>query len=112
TLGAPLGPRNMRLGEILLERGKLEAEDIEGALELQLEGGDKLGKILVALGTVARPGVLAALSDQLDVPLVAVDGPPPSAPEIEGLSHRFLRQCRAIPVALVENCLTIDRKRV
>src|ERR1035441_8616998 len=107
TLGAPLGPRNMRLGEILLERGKIEAEDIERALELQLERGDKLGKILVDMGTVAHRDVLAALSDQLDVPLVAVDGTPPSAPEIEGLSHRFLRQCRAIPVALVDNVLTI-----
>ena len=104
---AALSPRNMRLGEILLERGKIHAEDIERALELQLERGDKIGKILVDMGTVAHRDVLAALSDQLDVPLVAVDGVPPSAPEIEGMSHRFLRQCRAIPVALVENVLTI-----
>jgi general secretion pathway protein E len=104
---APLGPRNLRLGEILLERGKIQAEDIERALELQLERGDKLGKILVDMGTVAHRDVLAALSDQLDVPLIAVDGVPPAAPEIEGLSHRFLRQCRAIPVALVDNVLTI-----
>jgi general secretion pathway protein E len=102
-----LGPRNLRLGEILLERGKIEAEDIERALELQLERGDKIGKILVDMGTVAHRDVLAALSDQLDIPLVAVDGVPPSAPEIEGLSHRFLRQCRAIPVALVDSVLTI-----
>ena len=105
--GAALGPRNLRLGEILLERGKIQAEDIERALELQRERGDKLGKILVDMGTVAHRDVLAALSDQLDIPLVAVDGAPPSAPEIEGLSHRFLRQCRAIPVALKDNVLTI-----
>ncbi len=105
--GDVLSPRNLRLGEILLQRGKIEAEDIERALELQLERGDKLGKILVDMGTVAHRDVLAALSDQLDVPLVAVDGAPPSAPEIEGLSHRFLRQCRAIPVALADHVLTI-----
>ena len=67
--GAGLGPRNLRLGEILLERGKIEAGDIERALELQLERGDKIGKILVDMGTVAHRDVLAALSDQLDVPL-------------------------------------------
>jgi general secretion pathway protein E len=105
--GEVLSPRNLRLGEILLQRGKIEAEDIERALELQLERGDKLGKILVDMGTVAHRDVLAALSDQLDVPLVAVDGAPPSAPEIEGLSHRFLRQCRAIPVALTDHALTM-----
>ena len=32
--GAALSPRNMRIGEILLDRGKIEAEDIERALEL------------------------------------------------------------------------------
>jgi general secretion pathway protein E len=105
--GEARGPRNQRLGEILLDRGKIEAEDIERALELQLERGDKIGKILVDMGTVAHRDVLAALSDQLDIPLVAVDGVPPSAPEIEGMSHRFLRQCRAIPVALVDNMLTL-----
>ena len=77
----------MRLGEILIERGKIEAEDLERALELQKERGDKLGKILVDMGFIAMRDVLAALSDQLGVPLVTVDAPPPSAPEIEGLSH-------------------------
>src|SRR5260370_33558660 len=90
-----------------MQRGKIEAEEIERALELQMERGDKLGKILVDMGTVAHRDVLAALSDQLDVPLVTVDGAPPSAPEIEGLSHRFLRQRRAIPIALADNILTI-----
>jgi len=39
--------------------------------------------------------------------VVTLDNPPPSAPEIDGLSHRFLRQCRAFPVALVDATLTI-----
>jgi len=97
----------MRLGEILMERGKIEAEDLDRALELQLERGDKLGKILVDMGLIAHRDVLVALSDQLGLPLVTVDGPPPSAPEIESLSHRFLRQCRAYPVALADSTLTV-----
>jgi general secretion pathway protein E len=56
---------------------------------------------------LAQRDVLAALSDQLGVPLVTVDGPPPSAPEIDALSHRFLRQCRAIPVGLADSILTV-----
>jgi general secretion pathway protein E len=99
--------RYMRLGEILIERQKLEAEDLERALELQKERGDKLGKIITDMGLIAQRDVLAALSDQLGVPLVTVDSEPPTAPEIEGLSHRFLRQCRAIPVALKDSVLTV-----
>jgi len=104
--GVP-GARYLRLGEILIERQKIEAEDLDRALELQKERGDKLGKILVDMGLIAQRDVLAALSDQLGVPLVSVDAEPPSAPEIEGLSHRFLRQCRAIPVALKDSVLTL-----
>ena len=101
------GPRFQRLGEILIERGKIQAEDLERALELQKERGDKLGKILVDMGLLAQRDMLAALSMQLGMPLVTVDQPPPVAPEIEGLSHRFLRQCRAFPVALTDSTLTL-----
>jgi len=83
------------------------SRDLERALELQRERGDKLGKILVDMGLVAQRDVLAALSEQLDVPLVTIDGPPPAAPEIEGLSYRFLRQSRAFPVALNGSVLTV-----
>ena len=100
-------PRYQRLGEILIERQKIEAEDLDRALELQKERGDKLGKILVDMGLIAQRDVLAALSDQLGVPLVTVDSEPPTAPEIEGLSHRFLRQCRAFPVTLKDSVLTL-----
>ncbi len=100
-------PRYLRLGEILVERHKVEAEEVERALELQQERGDKLGKILVDMGVIAQRDVLAALSDQLSLPLITIDSPPPSAPEIEGLSHRFLRQCRAFPVSVIDSVLTV-----
>jgi len=108
STGDPSGRRFMRLGEILIDRGKIQQEELERALELQLERGDKLGKILVDMGLIAQRDVLAALSEQLGVPLIAIEGAaPPSAPELEGLSHRFLRQCRAYPIALADNVLTV-----
>ena len=100
-------PAYRRLGEILIERQKLEPDELERALELQRERGDKLGKILVDMGLIAQRDVLAALAEQLDVPLVSIDGPPPEAPEIEGLTDRFLRHCRAFPVALSGSVLTL-----
>ncbi len=101
------GVRSQRLGEMLIERGKIEPDELERALELQRERGDKLGKIMVDMGLIAQRDMLAALSEQLGIPLVAVDQPPPSAPEIEGLSHRFLHQCRAFPLALADSTLTV-----
>ena len=96
-----------RLGEILISRHLIEPEDLDRALELQKERGDKIGKILVDMGFIALRDMLAALSTQLGVPLAALDGPPPAAPELEGLPARFLRQCRVFPLAVDDTTLTL-----
>src|SRR3954465_2736697 len=97
----------MRLGQILIERKLLEPEDVERALELQKERGDKLGKILIDLGFIAAKDLLSALSEQLNVPVAAVDQPPPVGPEIDGLSPRFMRQCRFIPLRFEDSTLSV-----
>ena len=51
----------MRLGEILIDRKLITTEDLDRALELQKERGEKIGKVLVDLGFVAARDVLAAL---------------------------------------------------
>ncbi len=97
----------MRLGEILIERKLISAEDLERALELQKERGDKIGKTLVDLGFVAMRDVLAALSDQLGVPLVSIEGPPVVSTETETLSPRFLRQFRCLPFSREDHTVTL-----
>jgi general secretion pathway protein E len=97
----------MRLGEILIERKLITEEDLERALELQKERGDKIGKTLVDMGFIAMRDVLAALSEQLGVPLVAIDAPPMVSPETETLSPRFLRQFRCLPLSRVDHTITL-----
>jgi general secretion pathway protein E len=97
----------MRLGELLVERGLVSVDEVDRALELQRERGDKLGKILVDLGYIASRDVLAALSDQLGIPLVVIDEPPPVSPETEKLSPKFLRQFRCLPYRLEGQSLTL-----
>ncbi|HEY7333648.1 MAG TPA: type II secretion system ATPase GspE [Bryobacteraceae bacterium] len=97
----------MRLGEILIERRVIAQEDLERALELQRERGDKLGKILIDLGFAAQRDILAALSQQLEIPLISIDGPPAVSPELEALSPKFLRQFRCLPVAQHDHTVTL-----
>ena len=101
-----LMPRK-RLGEILMERKLISQEDLDRALELQKDRGDKLGKALVDLGFIAMRDVLAALSDQLGVPLVAIEGAPAVSAETETLSPRFLRQFRCLPISLEDHTVTL-----
>jgi general secretion pathway protein E len=97
----------MRLGEILIERKLITTEDLERALELQKERGDKLGKTLVDMGFVAMRDVLAALADQLDIPLMSIEGPPAVSTETEVLSPRFLRQFRCLPMSRDDHTVTL-----
>ncbi len=97
----------MRLGEMLLARQLIAPEDLDRALEIQKERGEKIGKVLIDLGFVATRDVLAALSEQLSIPLVTLDGSPPAIPETEGLAPRFMRQCRFLPYATADSTLTI-----
>jgi len=97
----------MRLGEILIQKHLITGEDLDRALELQRERGDKLGKILVDLGFIAARDVLIALSEQLEIPLLVLEGPPAVSPETETLSPKFLRQFRCLPVALHDHTVTL-----
>jgi len=97
-----------RLGQLLIERGLIATEDLDRALELQRERGDKLGRILVDMGYLAQRDLLNALSTQLGLPIATLTTPP-SAPELDGLSPRFLRQSLLFPVAVdqAEGTLTL-----
>ena len=94
------------LGQLLIDRGIIGADDLERALELQRERGDKLGEILVDMGYLAQRDLLAALSEQLGLPLAQI-AEPPSSPELEGMSARFLRQALALPLAIEDGAVTL-----
>ena len=91
-------PARKRLGEILIERGKLDAANLERALRLQQESGDRLGVLLVTLGVVAQRDVAEALAAQLGLPLVEAAGYPEMPILEERVSARFLRESRALPL--------------
>ena len=99
--------RSMRLGEILIDRGKLDAAGVERALRLQKEGGEKLGALLVSLGLCAQRDVSEALAAQLGLPLVDIGGYPEFPVLEERISARFLREARALPLREDESELAL-----
>ena len=109
TRAAPASapPARKRIGEILIERGRLDAAGLERALRVQQETGEKLGAMLVTLGLVAQRDVAEALASQLDLPLVEAAAYP-ELPILEELvSARFLRDACAMPLAEGEHELTL-----
>ena len=88
-----------RLGEILIERGKLDPANLERALKLQEgESHEKIGVILLRLGMVSGRDLADALADQLDLPLAQASDFPELPLMEERLSSKFLRDAQAVPL--------------
>ena len=87
-----------RLGELLIERGKLDAGSLDRALRLQQDSGERLGALLVTLGLVAPRDVAEALAAQLGLPMLDGAGYPELPILEERVSSRFLRDAHALPV--------------
>ncbi len=103
----PAVGRPRRLGEMLVAKGMLDEDDLENALELQKERGDRIGRILIDLGFVAPRDVLTTLSEQLGLELLTPERFPEIAIEIERITPRFMRQYKFLPTAREESTLWV-----
>ena len=67
-----LGGKPRRIGEILVRRGLVTDSQVEQALKLQRETGERMAQVLVQKGWLSERDLLEALSEQLGVPSVWV----------------------------------------
>jgi general secretion pathway protein E len=95
------------IGQVFLERGLIDEEELRTALNLQAESREKIGKILVDLGYVSERDCLSVVSEHLGIPAIgAADYPP--VPVVDNLlTFRFMKQCKFVPIALEGNVLTL-----
>ncbi|QEA13228.1 type II secretion system ATPase GspE [Comamonas flocculans] len=96
-----------RLGQLLVQAGKLTERDLERALTVQQELGGLLGSVIARLGLVSELDIARTLAPQLGVPLVAGDDFPDLLPEVEGLLPEFLRAHAVCPLALEGDALHV-----
>jgi len=58
----------MLLGEILIQRHGIASTDIDRALKFQAQYGGRLGSVLINMGLIGEETLIAALSEQLELP--------------------------------------------
>ena len=96
------------IGQVFLERGLIDEEELRTALNLQADSKEKIGKLLVDLGYVSEKDCLAIVSEHIGVPTMS-SSDYPKVPVLDGiLSFRFMKQCKFIPVALENGILTLS----
>ncbi len=86
------------IGEMLVERGLLTADQLAAALAAQPASGERLGEILAGLGYVSRTDLFRTLADQLGVPFHDLEANPPDGAIARRLPRDLAERVHAIVV--------------
>jgi general secretion pathway protein E len=95
-----------KIGELLIEQGKISERDLERTLLAQTEMGDMFAQVLVKLGLVSEQDAALALSEQLDIPLQLASEYPGEAIQLDALAQDFLISNAVVPVAVTDSLVT------
>lgn len=87
--------------------GKLTPGELARARRLAEDGGDALLPLVLRLGLVAERELARVMAEVLALPLVEASEFPPEAVPEDGVSVRFLKDARALPLALTADTLTV-----
>ncbi len=60
--------RTKRIGEALVERGLISPAQLAKALDIQQRTGERLGRILIALGVIKRKTLYTVLAELWGIP--------------------------------------------
>jgi len=100
-------PTQKRLGQVLVEMGKITEEQLQGAVDLKKEKGGALGAVLVDLGYCEQADVSAALAIQAgmrQVDLDEIEIPPEVISQMDALTARSYS---VVPIEFDSGTLTV-----
>lgn len=98
---------NKQLGELLVERGVIDSQQLEKALSLQKEKGGLIGEILVEFGFAKEEDIAQSLTAQYGFPFLPLSNYEISPDVINIVPARVARQYVLIPIDKIGNNLTL-----
>lgn len=96
-----------KLGEMLIEAGKLPPEELERALSEQQKTGEKLGKTLVRLNILRETEIIEILSQQLKIPIIDLGDYQFDKELIHLVPEDIAREYQLFPLVKNANVLTV-----
>lgn len=99
--------RPLRLGEALLAKGLITPQDLEKALELHRRTGERLGRVLMALGLVRRLDLYRVLAELWGLPFVDLLQASPDHRLARRFDPHVLVEKRFFPVAREANRVVV-----
>ena len=98
---------NKLLGEVLIERGVINQQQLDKALTVQKEKGGLIGEVLVELGFAKEEDITQALTAQYGFPYLPLANYEINPEIVNIVPSRVARQYLLIPVDKVGNSLTL-----
>ncbi len=98
---------NKQLGELLIERGVINQQQLDKALTVQKEKGGLIGEVLVELGFAKEEDITQALTAQYGFPYLPLANYEINPEIVNIIPSRVARQYLLIPVDKVGNNLTL-----
>jgi type IV pilus assembly protein PilB len=96
-----------KLGEILIESGLIDNDQLEAALNRQKTWGGKLGHSLIELGFVNEEELAEAISKYIRIPYVNLFDPPLVEKQINLLSSKLVKKYEVVPTSLRNSTLFV-----
>ncbi|HNL11479.1 MAG TPA: ATPase, T2SS/T4P/T4SS family, partial [Turneriella sp.] len=96
-----------KFGDILVEEGLIEADELKKALTLQRKSAYKLGQILIKKGLISEEDALKALSKQYEMSFADKLEPLNIEQLIEKVPLKFVQKYRVVPYYIQEKEIRI-----
>lgn len=98
---------NRRLGDILIEARLITRAQLDEALAIKSQTGERLGEILIALGYISETNLVRALASQLGLPVVEPERLRIDPAAAALISQQVAQRHRAVPYAREGNVLRV-----
>lgn len=96
-----------QLGTLLVAGGHCDAKTLARANRVAADSGQRLDAVLIQLGLVSERALADVFSALLGAPLASTADYPAEPLLVERLSAKFLRQARAVPLAVHDGTLRL-----
>lgn len=98
---------NKPLGQLLVERGIIDADKLNNALLIQRQKGGLLGQILVSLGYLEEKDIAQALTVQYGFPYLPLDGYEFDKATVSIIPENVARQYGLIAIDKMSDMVTV-----
>ncbi|MBI4340953.1 MAG: hypothetical protein HY598_01580 [Candidatus Omnitrophica bacterium] len=96
-----------RLGELLVGKGLISSDQLNMVLEEQRGTKEFLGAILVRKGLVRKQDILAALGEQMNVPVIRLDPDRIDWAVAKRFSPTAVLEHKSMPIAMDREAVTV-----